>query len=77
MQVTFTKSATKDMKKLPLADVKAIIEKLETFAKTGAGDVKKLKGRSEFRLRHGNYRALFTQEGKVLVIRVAHRKHVY
>jgi len=77
MQITFTKSASKDVKKLPVADVKAIIAKLETFAESGEGDVKKLKGRAGYRLRHGNYRALFTKDGKVVVIRVAHRKHVY
>lgn len=77
MQVSFSKTATKDLRKLPKKDALALIDKLETYAKTGAGDVKKLTGRSEYRLRHGNYRALFEIENGVLVVRVAHRREVY
>lgn len=78
MQVIFTKSATKDLRKLPGADAAAIIAKLSAFAETGAGDVKKLAGsENEYRLRHGNWRALFEIEDGVIVVRVAHRREVY
>lgn len=55
----------------------AIEAKLEHFAATGAGDVKKLAGSSIYRLRHGDWRALFEIEDGVIVLRVLNRKEVY
>ncbi len=77
MQVTFTRTAMKDLRKVPAKDRQSIIEKLQIYGETGQGDVKKLKGRTEYRLRHGNWRALFEIEGDVIVVRVAHRSEAY
>jgi len=77
VQVSFTKRAMKDLRGIPKADALALMAKLGAYAKTGDGDVKKLQGRDGFRLRHGNYRALFQVMGDVVVVRVAHRREVY
>lgn len=77
MQITFTRTAMRDLRKLPNKDRRSILEKLQVYSETGQGDVKKLKGRSEYRLRHRNWRALFEVEGNMIVVRVAHRREVY
>lgn len=77
MPVQFTPRALKDLRSVPTHDAAAIMAKLETFARTGAGDVKKLQARDEYRLRHGDWRALFEMRGDVVVIRVLHRREAY
>ena len=77
MRVTFTKAALKSLRKMPEKDSKALVAKLKIYAETGQGDVKKLQGRSEYRLRHGEWRALFEIDHGVIVLRVAHRREVY
>lgn len=77
MQIAFTRTALKDLKKVPAKDRTALLEKLTHYANTGEGDVKKLQNRPEYRLRHGNWRALFEIQDDVIVLRVAHRSQVY
>jgi len=53
---------------------------VERFAETGAGSVKRLHGFDppEFRLRVGDYRALFLLENDTMrVLRVRNRKEAY
>ena len=77
MSFIISSRAKKDLDGLPIKDRDAIISKLQTFARTGAGDVKKLKGRADYRLRHGVWRALFEIDNGVIVLRVLHRSVVY
>lgn len=77
MQIAYTNVARKGLKKMPAKDRVSLIAKLEAYAATGDGDVKKLVGSEYFRLRHGDWRAIFELEDGVLVIRVAHRREVY
>lgn len=77
MPVVITAKALKDLKSVPARDVTAILAKLEIFAAHGTGDVKKLQSRDGYRLRHGDWRALFTMDGDVVVIRVLHRREAY
>jgi mRNA interferase RelE/StbE len=77
MQVNFTNAATKALRKMPKKDVAALVAKLNAFAATGTGDVKKLVGEPYYRLRHGDWRAIFEIEGDILVVRIAHRREVY
>jgi mRNA interferase RelE/StbE len=62
---------------MPLADQTAIVGKLIRYAETGAGDVVKLVGEPGYRLRHGDWRAVFELIDGVYVVRIAHRRHVY
>lgn len=77
MPVQFTAKALKDLKRVPATEAAAIMAKLEVFAATGKGDVKKLQARHEYRLRHGDWRALFEMVGDVVVLRVLHRREAY
>lgn len=77
MQISFTNSARKGLKRMPAQDRVALIGKLEAFAATGEGDVKKLTGSPEYRLRHGDWRAIFEIEDGMIVLKVAHRREVY
>jgi mRNA interferase RelE/StbE len=64
--------------KLP-PDVRAEIEaKIERFAKTGAGNVKRLTGRPGARLRVGDWRVIFVEATTTLEIRaVGNRRDIY
>ena len=79
----FSSQAVKDFKKIPKNLVDRINKKLVELSDnpTSAKQVKKmsLKG-NYFRLRVGDYRALFIMEHKeksILVVSVKHRKDIY
>jgi len=51
---------------------------LTEYATTGKGDVKRLKGRQGLRLRVGDWRVIFYEEGEsIVVVAVGHRREVY
>jgi len=77
MQVRYTNTALKELKKLPAKDRDALMAKLDIYAETGAGDVKKLQGRDGYRLRHRTWRAIFIIQGDVVVVHIAHRSKIY
>jgi mRNA interferase RelE/StbE len=60
-------------------DVRADIEaKIERFAKTGAGNVKRLIGRSGARLRIGDWRVIFVETTATIEVRaVGNRRDIY
>ena len=77
-RIVYAASATKAMGKLPDAVRKQIVAKLERYVDTGAGDVRALVGRTELRLRVGDYRVLFIQSSDGLhVVSVANRRDAY
>lgn len=52
--------------------------KLEAYSQSGEGDVKKMKGQDGSRLRVGDWRLIFDQEDKtIIVMRVGHRREIY
>ena len=75
------KSAVKEARKVPTVDLLGIAEKLGRYAENreAAVDVVALKGEpGAFRLRHGDYRALFRVEGDAMtVLAIRHRKDAY
>lgn len=78
MNITYTAAAMKALRKLPAADAAALRAKLDHYAQTGEGDVKKLVGlQGRYRLRQGDWRAIFEIENGVLVVKIAHRREVY
>ena len=78
MEVVFTAAATRQWLDLS-ADVRGRLNaKLTSFAQTGQGDVKRLKGRAGARLRAGDWRIIFYTEGNALVVvAVGHRREIY
>jgi mRNA interferase RelE/StbE len=76
--VVFKAAARRQWMKLPPHLRKRIATRLNAFAQTGQGDVKKLKGQDGARLRVGDYRVIFYQEsGDIVVAAVGHRRDVY
>ena len=77
-EIEFTSAAVRQWRKLAAATRAQIDLKLKTFAETGVGDVKALKGASGMRLRSGDWRVLFTVKGNVITIHaVGHRREIY
>lgn len=79
LEVVYTVQALKALKRMPEADSKALVAKLERHASDRkSGDVKRLKGLDLYRLRHGDYRAVFAVSTAALDVRtIAHRRKVY
>lgn len=80
MNFRLTKISKKELKKLPLKLQKIIITKiLELASISQTNQVKKLENSPYFRLRIGDYRAIFqySSQTTILIIHIAHRKDAY
>ncbi len=80
-KVKILRSAIKQLEVLPPKDYLAIKSKIIKLAKNPRPrGCEKLKGRSGYRIRQGNYRIIYDIQEEVLtvrVIRIGHRKDVY
>jgi mRNA interferase RelE/StbE len=78
MKVAFTSAAARQWLALS-ADVRQRLDaKLSAFARSGAGNVKRLKGRTGARLRVGDWRIIFYLDGDTIIIAaVGHRREIY
>jgi mRNA interferase RelE/StbE len=76
--IVFTATSTRQWAKLS-SDVRQRIDRrLTDFATTGHGDVKRLKGRDDMRLRVGDWRVIFYEDqGAIVVAAVGHRREIY
>ena len=75
-------SAAKTLKKIPKADKKRIVDKIDSFAESPPNtDTTKMKGNSPFhKVRVGNYRIVYEIQEDVLlilVVKIGHRKDIY
>lgn len=79
--ISYTKKALKFLEKITQTDAKRIIEKIEQYAQDHTSlknQVKKLTGVSFYRLRVGDYRVLFDEEGNILhIIKIDYRGNVF
>ena len=80
-RIRFKSSVKKDLRSIPKQDVQRILNALERLADDpNPSNSKPLTGRDAWRLRVGQYRAIYTineQEIVIEIIKVAHRKNVY
>jgi mRNA interferase RelE/StbE len=77
-QILFTPTATRQLLKLSPQVRERIGKKLDVFAVTGQGDVKKLKGQTGMRLRIGDWRVIYYEDaGTIVVVAVGHRREIY
>jgi len=76
--IAYTGVAARQRAKLD-AKVRARIDvKLDAYARSGQGDVKRLTGRDGARLRVGDWRVIFYEEGgTITVVAVGHRREIY
>lgn len=76
--IVFTPAAVRPWKNLCMAARARIRKRLDIFAATGLGDVKVLKGRSGMRLRVGEWRVIFYEDGgTIVVVAAGHRRDIY
>ena len=79
-EITYSKAATKFLKKLEKKDQKQILAVLERTRIRPEKFFDRLVGEKIYKLRAGNFRILadiFNNELRIFVIRVGHRKNVY
>lgn len=78
-QIAYTKSAKRELQRLPKDVQRRIVAAAHRLASTGHGDVVKLSGMDPaYRLRVGTYRVLFDYEEDIIVIKVIrHRRESY
>jgi len=81
VKIEWTEGATKDLERLDKPIARRILRRLAWFSKNFQSIVPEpltgeLKG--TFKLRIGNWRAVYTVEGKVIVIQfIGHRSEIY
>lgn len=75
MQIQYSKQAIKFLNKLDLQTRTRIVNAIHTIPN---GDIKKLKGRTGYRLRVGSYRILFDRSGNIILVeKIDNRGQVY
>ena len=80
-KISFKKSVAKDLRSIPSKDIERILERIEALADDPRAEgCIKLSGKERYRVRQGVCRILYEIEDNelvVLVVKVAHRSHVY
>jgi mRNA interferase RelE/StbE len=81
MEIRYSKAAARALLQMPRNTAKRVRNKIERYAsdpKTLANNVKRLRGRKEMRLRVGDWRIIFREDGAVLaIIHIAPRGGAY
>lgn len=82
--LVYARAALRQLRKLPRAAQAVVVTALETYAASGAGDVRRLVNvrPPEYRLRVGDYRARFAltgaaPDGAVEVLFIGDRREAY
>jgi len=78
--LTISEKAKKEMRKLPVSEIKKLDTKIKTLPKNPyAKGSRKLAGSKQtYRLRQGDYRILYEVEGQeIVVMSVGHRREIY
>ena len=80
-RIIVRKSVSKDLKKIPVKDVKRILTAIQTLANNPhPPQSKKLSAQNRYRFRQGNFRILYSIEDDkliVCVVKVGDRRDVY
>ena len=80
-EVVFKRSVYKDLRPIPKADIKRIIERIDSLVEDPRGvGCEKLSGQERYRLRLGVYRIVYEIEDNrlvVTVVKIGHRGTVY
>jgi mRNA interferase RelE/StbE len=81
-RIEIKNSAAKSLKKIPKADRKRIVEKIDSFADNLPNpDITKMRGNNPFhKVRVGDYRIVYEIQNDILVIlvvKIGHRKDIY
>lgn len=81
MNITFVKSAHKELLRLNKALAQRIVDRIKLLEHDPYGqNSQKLEGGKGYRIRIGDYRVVYTvnkSDESILIIRIAHRRDVY
>lgn len=79
--VAYTATAAKQLARIDRNDARRIREKIEQYVadpSSLANQVKRLQGSPYYRLRVGDYRVIFDENGMVVtIVAVGHRREIY
>ena len=78
-KIIWDKKAKSELDKLEIDLARRIILKVRSLAEDPySKDIKRLSGRTEYRLRVGDYRVLFSIEtDTIFILNIGHRKNIY
>lgn len=80
-KISFKKSVAKDLRSIPTADVKRILQRIDMLAENPRGEgCVKLSAQERYRVRQGVYRVVYEIRDEslvVLVVKIANRSTVY
>ncbi len=80
-ELRFKRSVARDLRSLPKADLKRILQRLEALADNPRPPgCEKLSGQERYRIRQGVYRILYEIADRqliVTVVKIGHRRDVY
>jgi mRNA interferase RelE/StbE len=77
--IEWKENAIHNLEKLESSITRRVIKKVEELSENPfSKDIKRLKASTDFRLRVGDYRVIFSIEGdKIYILKVGHRKNIY
>jgi mRNA interferase RelE/StbE len=80
-ELVFKRSVAKDLRELPKADVKRLVQRIRSLADDPRPPgCEKLSGHERYRVRQGVYRIVYEIDDHVLivlVVKIGHRRDVY
>jgi len=78
-KIEWTAKALRDAEKIETSIFLRISQKIDELKEDPfSKDIKRLRGETSFRLRVGDYRAIFDIVGStIFILKVGHRKHIY
>src|SRR5262245_31221565 len=80
-QIVFTRIAQRTLERIPANTARLIRSRIEQYATDPgslANNIRKLQGREGFRLRVGDWRVIFDENGRILhILRIAPRGGAY
>jgi mRNA interferase RelE/StbE len=81
MKIAYSKASLRVLRRIPANEAKRIRSKIEAYAEdpsSQANNVAKLQGRDGYRLRVGDWRVIFDQDGTVMaILAVGPRGQIY
>lgn len=79
--LTIKKSAAKELQDIPKKDLAKIIKRIQSLAENPRpGGSQKLSSRQQYRIRHGDYRIIYSiNDGQFVVdiVKIGRRREVY
>ena len=79
--VLIKKSAERDLRKIPKADLQRITQRIKDLATSPRpSGSEKLAGQDSYRIRQGDYRIVYTVDDNqrlIEIIKIGHRREVY